>query len=93
MVGFKTLNTYDFLMVAITFIVHLMADRKPLREKCPLCIVDRGIGREELQLHFLQFPWLIKVGAKSGELRNFIVGLEHRITLKVEFNFRENSPR
>jgi hypothetical protein len=27
MVGFKTLSTYDFLMVAITFIVRLMADR------------------------------------------------------------------
>lgn len=73
MLGFKTLSTYDFPMGAITFIVHLMADRKHLREKCPLFLVDPGIEREELQLHYLHSPRLIKLGAKSGKLHNLIL--------------------
>lgn len=54
--GFKTLSTFDFVMVALTLIVHLMADRQHLHEKWSLCLVDLGIGEKTYIYIFSSFP-------------------------------------
>ena len=58
-----------------------------------MCVVySRSWDRKgRVTVTLLQFAWLIKMGAKSGKLQNFIVGLEHRITLKIEINSGELS--